>query len=154
MALVQFLSSVFTPFLSVLQREQQGVFESEVQRLQQELSTARAGVGAVESSLSTALAAKNAELENLTAALEGAKRQAAMAEGKLAALQVWQVFSVRSDVRNRQSVGSYATVWLHDAVWYGLLSCNYENCMPSECAYRCSKSRPPSEASCRSCLVV
>ncbi|GAQ80374.1 Golgi autoantigen [Klebsormidium nitens] len=68
-------------------REQQGAFEAEVQRLQQELSTARAGVGAVESSLSTALTAKNAELENLTVALEGAKRQAAMAEGKLAALQ-------------------------------------------------------------------
>jgi hypothetical protein len=58
-----------------------------MQQLQQELAIAKESAVAVEVGMVVALASKNAEINSLSSSVESFKRQASMAEGKLAALQ-------------------------------------------------------------------
>jgi len=58
-----------------------------MRQLQQELARAKESVVAVEAGMVVALASKNAEINSLSSSVESFKRQASMAEGKLAALQ-------------------------------------------------------------------
>jgi hypothetical protein len=59
-----------------------------MRQLQQELAAAKESAAAVEAGMVAALASKNAEIDSLSSSVESFKRQASMAEGKLAALQV------------------------------------------------------------------
>jgi len=59
-----------------------------MQQLHQELAIAKELAAAVETRMVVALASKNAEINSLSSFIESFKRQASMAEGKLAALQV------------------------------------------------------------------
>ena len=72
----------------LIQRERSSSYESSIKQLQQDLSLARVEVTKVESSLSEALAAKNAEIETLLGSVDSLKNQASSAEGKIATLQV------------------------------------------------------------------
>ncbi len=69
-------------------REERKSFDARMRQLQQELARAKESVVAVEAGMVVALASKNAEINSLSSSVESFKRQASMAEGKLAALQV------------------------------------------------------------------
>jgi hypothetical protein len=70
------------------QREERKSFDARMRQLQQELAAAKESAAAVEAGMVAALASKNAEIDSLSSSVESFKRQASMAEGKLAALQV------------------------------------------------------------------
>ncbi|CAM6028499.1 unnamed protein product [Sphagnum balticum] len=69
------------------EREERKSFDARMRQLQQELAAAKESAAAVEAGMVAALASKNAEIDSLSSSVESFKRQASMAEGKLAALQ-------------------------------------------------------------------
>lgn len=69
------------------EREENSNLRTKIKEIQSELASARAAVSSVESEMSSALASKNAEIEAMLSSLESLKKQAALSEGKLAALQ-------------------------------------------------------------------
>ncbi len=68
-------------------REERKSLDAKMRQLQQELTTAKESAAAVEARMVVALASKNAEINSLSSSVESFKRQASMAEGKLATLQ-------------------------------------------------------------------
>lgn len=72
----------------ILQRELSKSYEARIKELQKDLSECKREVSRVESNMSEALAAKNAEIETLINSMDAVKRQAALSEGNLASLQV------------------------------------------------------------------
>ncbi|CAK9220678.1 unnamed protein product [Sphagnum jensenii] len=69
------------------EREERKSFDARMRQLQQELAAAKESAAAVEAGMVAALASKNSEIDSLSSSVESFKRQASMAEGKLAALQ-------------------------------------------------------------------
>lgn len=78
------------------EREENSNLRTKIKEMQSELASARAAVSSVESEMSSALASKNAEIEALLSSLESLKKQAALSEGKLAALQADMEVMARS----------------------------------------------------------
>ena len=74
--------------LQFKQRERSTSYEAHIKQLQQDLSASKLEVARVESNMSAALAAKNAEIESLVGSVDALKAQASSSEGKLASLQV------------------------------------------------------------------
>jgi len=70
------------------QRELSKSYEVHIQQLQKDLSASKSEVTRVESHMVEALAAKNSEIEALVGSMDALKKQAALAEGNLASLQV------------------------------------------------------------------
>lgn len=81
-------AAVDNVFCYLIQREERKSFDARMQQGLQELAAFRASAAGVEADLEAALALKNAEIEELSSTLDNFRRQAAVAEGKLAALQV------------------------------------------------------------------
>lgn len=87
------------------ERDGRGSMDNAVKALQQKLVQARADLEASEGIFTNALAAKNSEIGTLTAALSETKRQAALLEGKLAALQAdAEVFAKSRDVSEARMI--------------------------------------------------
>eukprot|EP01018_Ginkgo_biloba_P001283 Gb_23096 [translate_table: standard] len=84
--------------LLVAEREEKNAFDARVKQLQREISLARAAASAVEAEMADALASKNTEIEALITSMESLKKQAAVAEGKLATLQA----NTEAVMRNRE----------------------------------------------------
>ncbi|KAH9300116.1 hypothetical protein KI387_011699 [Taxus chinensis] len=73
--------------LLAAEREEKNSCNAQVKQLEREISLAKAATSAVEAGMADALASKNAEIEALITSTESLKRQATVAEGKLATLQ-------------------------------------------------------------------
>ncbi|KAH9618985.1 hypothetical protein KSS87_010887 [Heliosperma pusillum] len=84
--------------LLTAERELSKTCEDRIKKLQQDLSSAKREVGRVESNMTEALGAKNAEIETLVTSLEVLKKQAAAYEGNMASLQA----NMESLMRNRE----------------------------------------------------
>ncbi|XP_074280920.1 golgin candidate 1 isoform X2 [Silene latifolia] len=84
--------------LLTAERELSKSCEDRIKKLQQDLSSAKREVGRVESNMTEALGAKNAEIETLVSSLEVLKKQAASYEGNMASLQA----NMESLMRNRE----------------------------------------------------
>ncbi|XP_028806589.1 golgin candidate 1 [Neltuma alba] len=80
------------------ERELSKSCEARIKELQKDLSECKREVSRVESNMSEALAAKNAEIETLVGSMDAVKRQAALSEGNLASLQA----SMESMMRSRE----------------------------------------------------
>lgn len=84
--------------LLIAERELSKSYEEHIKQLQNDLSLTKSEVTRAESSMSNALAAKNAEIEALVNSMDTLKKQAALSEGNLASLQA----SMESLMRNRE----------------------------------------------------
>ncbi|KAJ8527968.1 hypothetical protein K7X08_015419 [Anisodus acutangulus] len=84
--------------LLVAERELSKSCEARIKQLQKDLSAAKKEVSRVESSMTEALAAKNAEIEALVSSTDALKKQAALSEGNLASLQA----NMEALMRNRE----------------------------------------------------
>ncbi|XP_054793097.1 golgin candidate 1-like, partial [Prosopis cineraria] len=80
------------------ERELSKSYEGRMKELQKDLSECKREVSRVESNMSDALAAKNAEIDTLVSSMDAVKRQAALSEGNLASLQA----SMESMIRSRE----------------------------------------------------
>ncbi|KAK4280939.1 hypothetical protein QN277_012491 [Acacia crassicarpa] len=80
------------------ERELSKSYEGRIKELLKDLSECKREVSRVESNMSEALAAKNAEIETLVSSMDAVKRQAALSEGNLASLQA----GMESMMRNRE----------------------------------------------------
>ncbi|KAF7819768.1 golgin candidate 1 [Senna tora] len=80
------------------ERELSKSYEARIKQLQKDLSECKREVTRVESNMSEALAAKNAEIETLVSSMDAVKRQAALSEGNLASLQA----NMESMMRSRE----------------------------------------------------
>ncbi|XP_055800562.1 golgin candidate 1 isoform X2 [Solanum dulcamara] len=84
--------------LLVAERELSKSCEARIKQLQKDLSAAKKEVSKAGSSMTEALAAKNAEIEALVSSTDALKKQAALSEGNLASLQA----NMESLMRNRE----------------------------------------------------
>ncbi|KAK4344283.1 hypothetical protein RND71_037377 [Anisodus tanguticus] len=84
--------------LLVAERELSKSCEARIKQLQKDLSAAKKEVSRVESSMTEALSAKNAEIEALVSSTDALKKQAALSEGNLASLQA----NMEALMRNRE----------------------------------------------------
>ncbi|CAN1330949.1 Golgin candidate 1 [Linum perenne] len=73
--------------LLIAERELSKSYEAHIMQLQQDLSMSKVEVTRVESNMTEALAAKNAEIGALLGSMDALKKQAASSEGSLASLQ-------------------------------------------------------------------
>ncbi|KAJ8768832.1 hypothetical protein K2173_023736 [Erythroxylum novogranatense] len=80
------------------ERELTKSYEACIKQLQQDLSLSKGEVTRVESNMTEALAAKNAEIGALVSSVEALKKQAALSEGNLASLQA----NMEAIMRNRE----------------------------------------------------
>ncbi|KAI9118984.1 hypothetical protein K1719_009659 [Acacia pycnantha] len=78
------------------ERELSKSYEGRIKELLKDLSECKREVSRVESNMSEALAAKNAEIETLVSSMDAVKRQAALSEGNLASLQAGMESMMRS----------------------------------------------------------
>ncbi|CAN0901487.1 Golgin candidate 1 [Linum grandiflorum] len=74
--------------LLIAERELSKSYEARIKQLQEDLSMSKHEVTRVESNMTEALAAKNAEIAALLGSMDALKKQAALSEGSLASLQV------------------------------------------------------------------
>ncbi|CAN1177473.1 Golgin candidate 1 [Linum perenne] len=84
--------------LLIAERELSKSYEAHIKQLQQDLSMSKVEVTRVESNMTEALAAKNAEIGALLGSMDALKKQAASSEGSLASLQA----NMESLMRNRE----------------------------------------------------
>ncbi|CAN1330944.1 Golgin candidate 1 [Linum perenne] len=84
--------------LLIAERELSKSYEAHIMQLQQDLSMSKVEVTRVESNMTEALAAKNAEIGALLGSMDALKKQAASSEGSLASLQA----NMESLMRNRE----------------------------------------------------
>lgn len=84
--------------LLIGERELSKSYEGRIKQMQKDLSESKSVVNKVESSMTQALAAKNAEIEALVKSMDAVKKQAALTEGNLASLQA----NMESIMRNRE----------------------------------------------------
>ncbi|GAB2292376.1 hypothetical protein Dimus_026621 [Dionaea muscipula] len=73
--------------LLTAERELSKSYEDRIKQLQKELTASKAEMTRVETNMADALSAKNSEIEVLVSSLDAYKKQAALSEGNLAALQ-------------------------------------------------------------------
>ncbi|CAN0901489.1 Golgin candidate 1 [Linum grandiflorum] len=84
--------------LLIAERELSKSYEARIKQLQEDLSMSKHEVTRVESNMTEALAAKNAEIAALLGSMDALKKQAALSEGSLASLQA----NMESLMRNRE----------------------------------------------------
>ncbi|XP_057861010.2 golgin-84 isoform X1 [Cryptomeria japonica] len=73
--------------LLAAERKEKNLCDTRIKQLEQEISLSKAATSAVEAGMADALASKNAEIELLMTSMESLKKQATVAEAKLATLQ-------------------------------------------------------------------